>query len=65
MTDRLTPKQAAKIMGVTDKLINYQMDIGNWDLGLVSKSRTGRNTHIIFRAKLEKLIGRQIGENEL
>ena len=66
MTDRLTPKQAARIMGVDPQFLNYQMDMGVWDLGVIGKSRNGkRNTHIIFRAKLEKILGREIKEEEL
>ena len=64
MTDRLTPKQAAKIMGVSVQFLNYQMDEGIWDLGIVGKSKTGRRTHVIFRSKVEKMIGRKLEEGE-
>lgn len=65
MTDRLTPKQCARIMGVTVPFLNYQMDVGNWDLGLVGKSKSGRRTHVIFRAKVEQHLGRMLTEEEM
>lgn len=65
MTDRLTPKQAAKIMGINVQFLTYQMDVGNWDLGAVLESKTGRKTHLIYRCKVEKILGRELREEEL
>lgn len=65
MTDRLSVKQAAKVIGVTPALLRYQMDMNIWDLGAVARSKNGRRSHIIFRAKVEKLLGRELKEGEV
>ena len=66
VTDRLTPRQAAKIMGVDVQFLNYQMDMGIWDLGIVGESRNKKKrTHLIYRCKVEKIIGREIREEEI
>jgi len=64
--ESIKTEQAAKIIGCSRRFLTYQMDIGNWDLGTVTRSRTGRKArHIVFRAKLEKMIGRTLEEGEL
>ena len=65
MNDRITPKQAARILGVSVPFLNYQMDMNIWDLGMVGRSKSGRRTHVIMKSKLEKYLGREIQEGEL
>lgn len=65
MNERITPKQAARIIGVSVPFLNYQMDMNIWDLGMVGKSKSGRRTHVIFKSKLEKYLGREITDTEI
>lgn len=64
MKERMSISQASEILGLSGAFIRYQMDVGGMDLGVVTKTKSGRRTHIIFRSKLEKLIGRKIEEGE-
>jgi len=65
MGDRLSVNKAAELLGVSATFLRYQMDVGAWDIGSVTKTRGGRRGHIIFRAKLEKLLGRELKEGEI
>lgn len=64
MTDRIPTKTAARIIGVAPQYLCQEMRNGNIDLGCVLKSEKHYN-YIIFRAKLEKLIGRELTEEDL
>lgn len=63
MKDRVSAKTAARIMGVLPQYIQQEMRNGRMDLGYVSGGK--HKTYIIFRAKLEKMIGRELTEEEL
>ena len=64
--DRVRTEKAAQIIGCSRRLLTYQMDKGIWDLWTVTRSKTGRRSqHIVFRAKLEKMIGRPLTGEEI
>lgn len=66
MKERISTARAAELIGCTVRQLTYQMDKGIWNLGIVSKSRTGRNgRHYVFKAKLEEMLGRELREEEL
>ena len=65
MKDGYSPKQIEQLLNISAPLIRYQMDTGQWDLGVIAKGRGGHKRHIIFRAKLEQMIGRELSETEL
>ena len=58
-TARVPTRQAAKEIGVAMATLTYRMERGEWDLGVVSKSRTGKTKrHIVFRDKLDRFLGK-------
>ena len=68
MCERVSLPQAAKEIGVAPQLIRERMQLDKsdpryWDLGEVIPSKTGkpnaRNTYLIFRAKLDKFLGKE------
>ena len=60
--ERVPTKQAAREIGVAVQTLNYRMERGEWDLGTVVKSTTGKTTrHIVFRAKLDRFLGKEGG----
>jgi hypothetical protein len=63
MTDRIPVNVAARIMGVIPQFIYQEMREGRMDLGYVTGNK--RKQYIIFRAKLEKMIGRKLTEEDL
>lgn len=50
-------------MGVLPQYIQQEMRRGHMDLGYVSEGK--RKTYVIFRAKLEKMIGRKLTDEEI
>lgn len=63
MTDRIPTQRAAEILGIGKLYMMQEMRAGRMDLGYVSKGK--RKTYVIFRAKLEKMIGRELTEEDL
>ena len=61
MTERIGLPDAAKILGVSPQAVREHMKRGLWDLGIVEETggRKRKYTYIIFRQKLEKLIGKE------
>lgn len=58
--ERVPTDQAAREIGVAVQTLYYRMEQGEWDLGTVVKSRTGKTTrHIVFRAKLDRFLGKE------
>lgn len=62
MTDRIPTKTAARIIGVVPQYLQQEMRAGRMDLGYVAGGK--RKNYIIFRAKLEKFIGRELTEDD-
>ena len=61
MREIMSAAAAAKIIGCSPQMVREQMRRGNWDLGDVqTKKQTGLSSDrfIIFRWKLEKLLGK-------
>lgn len=58
MSERMTVKEVADLLGVSPQTVRERMKRKIWDIGTVSKSRTtGIRTYDIFRPKVEKMIG--------
>lgn len=64
LTDRIPTKKAAAILGVNPGYLMQEMKKGTLDLGYVGKTKQ-RHTYVIFRKKLEALIGRELTEEDL
>lgn len=68
MAEIFKPERVALILGVSSQCLREHMKRGLWDLGEVipAKTRGGKlMEYNIFRAKLEKKIGRKLTEEEL
>lgn len=64
-SQRVSVKEAARILGRTQNYIRYAMDKKLIDIGMVTPSRTGKSkTYSIFLPKLKKLIGEYEEEHE-
>ena len=64
MTDRVSSKTAARIIGVIPQYLHQEMKAGRIDIGYVVGGGKVKN-YIIMRSKLEKFIGRELTEEEL
>ena len=62
---RLSVKQAAAEIGCDPEYLRRQMRSGKWDLGSVIRPGKGVSIYqyFIFRAKLDKFLGIERGEN--
>lgn len=61
MREIMSASAAAKIIGCSPQMVREQMRRGNWDLGdVITKKQTGlsNDRFIVFRWKLEKLLGK-------
>ena len=62
-SQRLSVKEAARILGRTEAYIRYAMDKKLIDIGTVTPSRTGKSkTYSIFLPKILRLIGEKSEE---
>lgn len=59
MSERVPTKQAAIELGISRDRLCWMMETGMIDIGIVMPSRSGNTKrHIIFRAKLNKVLGK-------
>ena len=56
--ERVTVQEAAEILGISKQAVRVLMQKRKIDIGFVAGD--GKKTYVIFRAKLEKLTGREI-----
>ncbi len=64
MSERVTVKQAAKELGLAPQGVRVQMARGELDIGRVVKSVSGNGKrYLIYRDKLNRELGKGIGEN--
>ena len=52
--ERMTVKEAAETLGITQQLLRVSMQRGTIDVGFVTGSKTNR-TYVIYRDKVEAL----------
>lgn len=60
MSERISVKDAAAVLGCNPQAVRENMKSGRWDLGsVVPTGKTGRKyTYYIYKEKLNKHIGR-------
>ena len=61
MSERIGVQEAAKEIGCAPEYLRRQMKAGKWDLGSVVKPSRGISNYqyFIFRAKLDKFLGKE------
>lgn len=68
MKEILTAAEAAREIGCTAQKVRVRMQLGLWDLGeVIPAAKLGReysNEYNVSRRKLEKFLGRPVGEGE-
>ena len=64
MCERVGVLEAAKEIGCAPEYLRRQMQSGRWDLGVVVKPGKGIKNYqyFIFRAKLNRFLGKEVGE---
>lgn len=65
MSEIMKPPEVAKILGVSQQAVREHMKRGLWDLGdCIPAKKRGRSTYEynIYRHKLERMIGKKVGE---
>lgn len=56
--ERIPLPEAAQILGCAPQAVREHMKSGVWDLGVVVRTSPNRYQYHIYRAKLNKMIGR-------
>ena len=57
-SERITVKEAAKVLGMTEDYVRYQMRKGTLPIGTAVKGKGKGYRYLIFRRKLDDFIGR-------
>lgn len=64
--EKISLKQASKIIGINEQALRERMKAGVYDIGVVWKPKGSKHyVYDIFKSKLESLIGRELEEWEL
>ena len=56
--ERLTVKEAATVLGMTEDYIRFQMRKGTLPIGIAIKGKGNSFRYLIFKRKLDEFIGR-------
>ena len=57
-SERITVKEAAKVLGMTEDYVRYQMRKGTLPIGTAVKGKGKGYRYLIFKRKLDEFIGR-------
>lgn len=62
VSERVPITTAAEEIGCSQQTIREKMYIGEWDLGVVTKNKSGyqKARYYIFRTKLDKFLGKGV-----
>jgi len=57
-SERVTVREAASILGMTEDYVRYQMRRGTLPIGIAVKGKGNSFRYLIFKRKLDEFIGR-------
>ena len=57
-SERITVKEAAKVLGMTEDYVRYQMRKGTLPIGTAIKGKGKAYRYLIFKRKLDEFIGK-------